>query len=152
MLYQNSPSSIDKENKIAFGKKLEEVHWEVYTFTSSAMGNIGAPAFLFLTICKAAEMFCPGEDRMSKWTRLVLITSSYFNDISAVGNMRAERDEMMVKIDLVLSHAGMATHAWIVCNPTCKEMPAIAPTSAEIANYDKILGDCDAIPGKAYAN
>ena len=57
---------LDKDNKIAFGKNIDGVHWEVYTFTSSAMGDIGAPALLFLTICKAAEMFCPGHNRMSK--------------------------------------------------------------------------------------
>ena len=49
---------------------------------------------------------------------------------------------MMVKIDLVLSRAGMAAHAWIICNPTGKEMPAITRTSADISNYEKILGYC----------
>ena len=133
---------IDKEGRIAFGKHIDEVHWEVHTFTSSAMGDIGAPALLFLTICKAAEMFCAGNDRMSQWTRLVLITSAYFDDIQAVGTTRKERDEMMEKIDLVLKKSGMLTHPWTVCNPTGKEMPAVAPTSDEIANFPKILGYC----------
>ena len=46
---------IDKDGRIAFGKHIDEVHWEVHTFTSSAMGDIGAPALLFLTICKATD-------------------------------------------------------------------------------------------------
>ena len=79
---------------------------------------------------------------MSQWTRLVLITSAYFDDIQAVGTTRKERDEMMEKIDIVLKKAGMVTHPWTICNPTGKEMPAVAPTSDEIANFAKILGYC----------
>lgn len=75
-----------------------------------------------------------------KWTRLVLITAAYFDDLQAVGNCPKDRDEMMKNIDVVIRKAGMTTHPWTICNPTGKEMPMVPPTSDEIANYPKILG------------
>ena len=133
---------IDKDGRIAFGKHIDEVHWEVHTFTSSAMGDIGAPALLFLTICKAAEMFCAGNDRMSQWTRLVLITSAYFDDIQAVGTTRKERDEMMEKIDLVLKRSGMP---FVLSRPLNLNRSLRAKVSTLVTQYSEVIFPVDAL-------
>jgi len=62
---------LDKDDNIAFGQTSNDVTWCVFAFTSCAMGDIGAPGILYLAMCKAAELFCPGSDPMSRWTRLV---------------------------------------------------------------------------------
>ena len=71
------------------------------------MGDIGAPGVLYLTMCKAAELFCPGSDLMSRWTRLVISTAGYYDDFQAVGTDAKGRDEMMAKVATVIRKAKM---------------------------------------------
>ena len=116
---------LDQDNNIAFGSSPEKVTWKIFAFTSCAMGDVGAPGVLYLAMCKAADLFCPGSDAMSRWTRLVISTTGYYDDFQAVGTTAQERDEMAAKLATVIRDAKMECHPWIKFNPKTKEMPLV---------------------------
>ena len=98
---------LDQSNNIAFGQENMEVTWTIFAFTSYTANDIGAPGLLHLTLCKAAEKFCPGSGTTSKWSREVTSATNFLGNLQAVGSDPLQRYAMMTKVANIIRSAKM---------------------------------------------
>ena len=96
------------------------ITWSEFAFRSTGMGDVASPVILLLAIGKAADLFSPGDDTISRMAREQLQQRSYYDDIMVAANSPEERDRLINRVDYDIKRAGMQLHEWYKNDPNLK--------------------------------
>ena len=106
------------------------ITWSEHAFRSTGMGDVCSPVTLLLAIGKAADIFSPGDDNLSRTAREQLQLRSYYDDIMCAAPTAEERDKLINRMDYIIKRAGMKLHEWFRIGPDLKFPPPPSPATS----------------------